>query len=126
MSSSINGEDPLSVVDAYLDALSVHDYDRARGYLADEGFVYESPISVFSSADDLIQHLSLAGGIMQRLERRKVFTDGADVCHLLRFTIQISQKETVKAAQWTRVAEGRIQSIDILFDASPYRSLFEV
>jgi hypothetical protein len=116
--------DPRSIVEAYLDALVAHDYDRARTYLADEGFRYESPISNFSSADDFIQHMSVTGAITQRIARRKVFTDGADVCHLLLYTFQLSEKETARAAQWAHVTEGRIQSIEFLFDASRYHRLF--
>jgi hypothetical protein len=117
--------DPRSLVDIYLDALAAHDYDRARGYLADEGFRYESPIAAFSNADDFIRHMSITGGITQDIVRRKVFTDGADVCHFLLYGFQISEKETAKVAQWAHVEKGRIQWIEILYDASGYHRFFE-
>jgi hypothetical protein len=120
-----NEPDPRSLVDAYLDALAAHDYDRARAYLADEGFHYESPIASFSDADDFIRHMSFTGGITLDIARRKVFTDGADVCHLLLYGFQISEKETAKVAQWAHVEKGRIRWIEILYDASGYHQLFE-
>jgi hypothetical protein len=114
-----------SLVEAYLDALTTHDYERARACLADRGFRYESPISVFTNADDFIQHISFAGAILQRITRRKTFVNGPDVCHLLFYTFQLSEKETAKVAQWAHVESGRIQTIEFLFDASRYHQLFQ-
>lgn len=116
--------DPLSVVTDYLAALHAFDYDRARACLADEGFEFSSPTHRFQSADDFIRHLSLAGGIIQSAQTRKVFVDGADLCHILTYRIQISEKQDVAVAQWTRVLEGRIVRMEIIFDASVYRDLF--
>ena len=117
--------DPIAVVDAYLDAIGDHDYERARGYLADTDFRFESPISTFTDSDEFVQYLSLTGGIIQRVQRIRVFVDGQDVCHFLRFVVQISDKESVKVAQWARVIDGRIQKLDLVFDAHLYRVLFD-
>jgi hypothetical protein len=112
-------------VEAYLDALAVHDYERARACLSDVEFRYESPVSVFTNADDFMLHLSLSAGILQRVDRIKVFADGEDVCHFLDMVIQLSDKETVRAAQWCRVSNGRIVRIEFLFDAHQYRMMFQ-
>jgi len=112
-------------VDEYLDAIESHDYERARSFLADEGFRYESPISSFTSADDFMQHMSLLAGIVQGIERTKVFVDGQDVCHLLVYIAQLSDKQSVKVAHWSRVVDGRIQRIETLFDTHWYRQMFE-
>jgi hypothetical protein len=111
-------------VDEYLDALESHDYERARGFLADEGFSYESPISSFSSADDFMQHMSLLGGIVQKIERLKVFVDGRDVCHILVFVTQLSDKASTKVVQWARVEDGRIRRIQSFYDTHWYREMF--
>jgi hypothetical protein len=125
VSLSTGETDARLLVEAYLDALTAHEYERARACLADEDFRYESPISAFTNADDFIQHISFAGAILQRITRRKVFADGQDVCHLLFYTFQLSEKETAKVAQWAHVEGGRIQSIEFLFDASRYHQLFQ-
>jgi hypothetical protein len=117
--------DPVALVEAYLNAIAAHDYDQARAYLADTGFSYESPISTFRNADDFIQYLSLTGGILQRIQPLKVFRDGDDVCHFLRFVVQISDKESVKVAQWARVANDRIQNLEVVFDSHLYRVMFD-
>ena len=116
--------DPLSVVVAYFAARDTFDYERARTFLADEGFAFESPIMRFNSADDFIQHLSLASGIVQSVENRKVFVDGADVCHFQTYRVQISEKFSIAVAHWARVRDGRIVRIEAVFDASAYRELF--
>lgn len=113
------------LVDEYLDAIESHDYEHARALLADRGFSYESPLSSFSSADDFMQHMSLLGGIIHRIERRKVFVDGGDLCHFLVFVTQLSDKESTKVVQWARVADGRIRRIETLFDAHWYRQMLE-
>ncbi len=118
--------DPRSVVDAYLNALRDRDHERAREFLADKEFVYRSPISSFQSADELVQYLTLASGIVQGVEVRKVFVDGDDICHFLTYRIQISEKQAVEVAQWARVRDGRIAQIDLVFDASEYRELFDL
>jgi len=121
----MSGQTTRQTVDEYLDAIESHDYDRARGFLADEGFCYESPISSFSSADEFMQHTSLLAGIVQRMERRKVFVDGSDVCHLLVYIVQLSDKESAKVAHWARVVDGRIQRIEVLFDTHWYRRMLD-
>ena len=121
----MNDNAAMRSVEEFLDAIEVHDYERARGLLADEGFQYESPISSFSSADDYIQHLSLMGGIVHEVRRLKAFVDGQDVCHILVFVTQISDKESMKVAHWTRVCAGRIQRIETLFDSHWYRRMLE-
>jgi hypothetical protein len=121
----MNGIVATQLVERFLDALESHDYDRARDLLADEGFRYESPISSFSSADDFIQHFTLMGGILHKIDRLKVFVDGPDLCHILVFVTQLSDKESMKAALLTRVSGGRIQRIEALFDTHWYRRMLE-
>jgi hypothetical protein len=117
--------DALAVVEGYLDAIAAFDYERARAFLADTGFSYVSPISTFSDADDFIAYLSLSSGIVQQMRRRKVFVDGDDVCHMLELVIQLSDKRTVPVAQWAQVANGRIRSMELLFDGHEYHRLFD-
>jgi ketosteroid isomerase-like protein len=116
--------DPLSVVTDYLAALEAFDYDRARACLADDGFEFTSPIHHFQSADAFIEYITGVGGIVHSTQTRKVFVDGEDLCHILTYRIQISEKQDVTAALWTRVRGGRIARIEAIFDASIYRELF--
>jgi hypothetical protein len=116
--------DPRSVVEAYLAAQSARDFDAMRDRLADTGFCYTSPIARIEHADAFIQYAMVSSGIILDRVVRKVFIDGDDVCHILTYRIQISDKECVDVAHWAQVRDGRIQRIEVLFDASLYRALF--
>lgn len=116
--------DPLCVVEGYLSARDAYDHERARTFLADRGFSFKSPIAQIDSADAFIQYTALAGGIVLSIQRRKVFVDGADVCHLLTYRVQLSEKLSVEVAHWAQVRDGRIARIEVIFDASIYRTLF--
>ena len=118
--------DPRTVVEAFFAARECFDFKRARDLLADQGFNFRSPVMCCDSADHLIQYTAHSSGIIQSVETRKVFVDGPDVCHFLRYRIQISEKLAVDVAHWAHVADGRIQRIEAIFDASLYRDLFPV
>ena len=116
--------DPLAVVEAYFAAQDAYDFERARALLADQGFSFSSPVMRFDSPDHLIQYSAHSSGIIRSVEVRKVFVDGPDVCHLLTYRIQISEKVAVDVAHWAHVENGRIQRIETIFDASIYWDLF--
>ena len=107
-------------------AVAAFDFERARALLADRGFQFRSPIARFDSADQMIQYRSHTDGIIQSVEVRKVFVDGPDVCHILRYRVQLSEKLSIDAVQWAHVEGDRIQRMETLFDASSYRELFPV
>lgn len=115
---------PSEIVEAYLDAMASHDYEGARSHLADTGFSYESPIARFESADAFMEYSALNMGILQGIEHVKTFVDGPDVCNFLILHIQISDKERVKMVTWSRVEQGRIQRMEVLFDTRIYQRLF--
>ncbi|MCK8516881.1 nuclear transport factor 2 family protein [Methylonatrum kenyense] len=112
------------LVETFLQAIEMHDPEGARACLADEGFHYRSPISEFTDADSFIADMTYRTGIVQRMEIRKAFADGNDLCHILSVHIQISSRVRVDAVIWSRVLDGRIQWMEVLFDAYPYRALF--
>jgi hypothetical protein len=116
---------PRDIVEAYLDAIARHDIDAARGYLADTGFHYESPLASFDSADAFMEYNALNMGILQGIEPIKTFVDGPDVCTVMVLTIQISEKERVKVVNWCRVEGGRVVRMEVVFDTRIYHTLFE-
>lgn len=116
--------DPLAIVEAYLAAQARHDFVAMRGLLADQGFRFRSPIADFDRAEDFVEYAAMSSGIIIDKEVRKVFVAGADVCHILTYRIQISEKQSVEVAQWSQAQAGRIQRIETIFDASAYRALF--
>lgn len=115
---------PRELVERYIDAVARFDYATARACLADEDFTYSGPISTFRSADALVQYLQLVTPIVQRIEIQKGFDAGDDVAHFLVVGTQLSEKLAVHVAQWAHVRDGRIDRLELVFDAHWYRSLF--
>ncbi|MCC5859213.1 MAG: nuclear transport factor 2 family protein [Ectothiorhodospiraceae bacterium] len=115
---------PRETVEAFLAALGSRDYETVRALLADNDFSYRSPIAEHASADDFVNHTFMSDGVLQRIEIRKCFVDGDDVCHFLQVHAQISEKITRDVVQWAHVSQGRIDRIEVLFDASLYNSFF--
>ena len=117
--------DPTALVEGYLDALVAHDYERIGAMLSGTGFQYESPIARCDGVDEYLQYLMMSAGILRRIERLRVFGDSGDVCHWLRVETQLSERVSTKIVQWTRVVDGRITRIEVLFDPYRYRMLFD-
>ncbi|WP_041595136.1 nuclear transport factor 2 family protein [Halorhodospira halophila] len=119
------GTDPKATVERYLQALEDRDYEAARACLAGQGFRYESPIASYTRAEDLLDHAMVGGSIVQQRQVVKCFVDGPDVCHFLRYCIQLSDKQQIDLAHWAQVEQGRILRIVAIFDAYAYWSMFE-
>jgi ketosteroid isomerase-like protein len=115
----------LTVVETFLAAIEARDFEAARGCLGQQRFSYLGPTRTFDRADDYVAYLSLFDPIMHRLERRRTFVDGADVCVILDFLTTMTGLERVRVAQWLTVQAGRITRIEVFLDASPYNQLFE-
>ena len=115
----------LDVVERYLDALVAHDHDAVAALIATGGFRYESPIANIADRDAFLEYIMMTGGILRGIERRRVFVDGADVCHWLVLDTQLSERISTRAVQWTTVADGAITRIELWFDPYRWRLLFD-
>ena len=113
-----------AVVDAYLEALIAGNIDAARGYLSDDSFSYRSPIGSSDNADDFITSIWGVTGILQGVEIRRRFTDGQEVCDLLEFLVSWDTLVRFPVAHWVKVERDKILSIDAIFDAHDYKTMF--
>lgn len=116
---------PAETVIAFLDAFEKLDFDRARPLLADDGFRYDGPIDHFDDAAAFIDNISNIGQILKRIERRKVFADGGDVCVICTFWTTLSQIEQTRVALWCRVNGTHITRIESFLDVRAYARMFE-
>jgi len=117
---------PDAVVQGFLDAVAERDFDRAREFLADAGFSYRSPLSDLDDATAFIADISRVGPILERIEVRRTFVDGDEVCTIINFFSRMDRLQVTPVVQWSRVADGRIAAIEVFFDARQYASMFEV
>jgi hypothetical protein len=116
---------PLSVVDQYLEAVAGREFGRARRLLSDSGFRYVGPIHRFDDASEYVATFSRIGTILERIERRKTFVDGPDVCVVLTFLSSLEPLNNLRIVNWFHVEGGKITSLEVFFDARPYAALFE-
>lgn len=115
----------LGLVESYLTAIERRDFGCIASLLATEGFTYLGPTQRFSDAAAFIQDLERIGSILKRIERRRLFVDGEDVCAIFDLCSTIPELEQVRIACWFRLRSGHIYSIETFFDARPYAKLFE-
>ena len=117
-------DEPEKVVDAYLKALEARDYELARTFLSDEKFHYRGPTGQFDDPDRFMEIVWPVGQILRRIERRKTFLDGPNVCNFMTFHVHIDKPRSVSVVQWAVVEKGRIVAIETVFDASEYVRMF--
>lgn len=117
--------DACSIMREFLDALAGRDFPRVRACLSDRRFVYSSPLSVFDDPDAFIADISRLGCILEKLETRRSFADGAEVCVIVNFKVRMAELSSIGVALWASVEDGRIVSLEAFFDGRKYDALFE-
>ena len=117
---------PEDVVNSYFDAIAAGDFARVRACLADKGFSNRSPISEFDNADAFVADISRVSAILERLERRRMFIDGNEVCVIVNYVTHMNMRQVTPVVHWIRVANGKITYIETFFDARAYEELFQV
>lgn len=118
-----SSSDPVQIVDNYLDALADGDFERLRSCLSDT-FTYQGPTARFENPEDFSSMIWAVGQILNKIERRKTFVDGPDVCSILNFHVQWDDPKMIPVVQWAVVKTGKIHSIEVFFDATEYTAMF--
>jgi SnoaL-like protein len=106
--------DAKEVVLSYIRALDSQDYDAARGHLNDDVRVKGPAGEMFSKPKEFIDMLRSYRG---KYDLKKVFTDGNDVCLLYDLKTPTA---TVFMCSWYHVNDGKIDSIQTVFDPRPF------
>ncbi|MGB5474723.1 MAG: nuclear transport factor 2 family protein [Gammaproteobacteria bacterium] len=118
-------QSPEGIVSKFLDAIEARDFDLARRYLSDTQFAYRSPVSRTDSANTFIALVSRIGPILERIERRRTFVDGGDVCSILQYRTTMEAIRDVPVVQLATVAAGKIVALEVFFDASEYNRMLD-
>lgn len=114
---------PAQIIDDYLKAIAQGDFDRVRACLAD-GFSYKGPTARFADPESFIENVWHVGQILHHIEIRKTFVDGNDVCSILNFHVHFDERRSVPVVQWATINDGKIQTIEVFFDATDYMAMF--
>jgi hypothetical protein len=105
------------IVMEYLELITERqDFKSARNYLKDN-VSYVSPLNSFDRAEPYLKYNESLH--LPKLDIKKVFVDGDDVC-ILHETNLAKPPATVFTALWFHVDGGKISSLRALFDPRPF------
>ena len=110
------------VVLGHQKALGGGDWAGARRFLHDD-LSFVGPFESFRKPEPYIEALQKLHHIIDRVEPRKMFVDGDDVCMLYDMVTK-TPAGTAFICEWYRVKGDRIASIRVVFDARPFAPLF--
>jgi hypothetical protein len=110
------------VLRTFMEAMAKGDFAAARKCLhADLSF--QGPIDTFHQADSYIEAVKKLHAIVERVDMKKMFVDGDDVC-LLYDMVTRTPVGTAFIAEWHRVKGDKIAAIRVVFDARPFAAMF--
>jgi hypothetical protein len=110
------------IVESYRVALSEGDFASARNLMQGK-MIFEGPLDTFNKADDYLEANKKLSSIIQRVDLKKVFVDGEDVCVLYEMVTN-TPAGTAFIAEWYQVRGGKIAYIRAVFDARPFAAMF--
>ena len=110
------------IVERYQAALGKGDFATARTLMQDT-MTFQGPLDTFNTADQYLESLKRLASIIQRIDLKKVFVDGDDVC-VLYDMVTNTPAGTAFIAEWYQVSGGKIASLRAVFDARPFAPLF--
>lgn len=113
---------PAEIVENYFAAWTSGDFETARSLLCDD-LAFAGPFDRFDSADDLIAALKGLAQIVTGAERRGLIASGDDVCVI--YDLHTAPIESAPVAEWFRIRDGQIASLEAFFDGRPFAPLFE-
>jgi SnoaL-like domain len=114
--------DAATVAEGFFDAVTSKDFARARAFLHDD-VSFSGPIDKFSDAERYLAALQQLSGIVEGVDKHKVFVDGDDVCVI--YDLKTKVVPTSRTCEWYRVHDGKIASVSVVFDARPFAPMFE-
>lgn len=106
----VQKDNPREIVLSYIQVMDSKNYEAVRTYLSDTVFIKGPAGEAFRSPEEFIGMMKQQSG---QYAIKKVFVDGSDVCLLYDF---ITPKVTAFFCSWYQVKDGKITSIQTIFD----------
>lgn len=107
---------PVHVADTYFTSWRGKDFDALRAILA-EDVTFAGPLAQLQGADACVDGLRGMSEIVTDIEVVQRFVDGADV--LTWFRLHTTLAPPIPVANWSRVRDGLITEIRVVFDPRP-------
>ena len=115
-------ESAKEIVGKFLAALGGEDWKGARKCLH-ENVSFRGPLDTFEKADSYIDALKKLHPIVKKVDMKKMFVDGSDVC-ILYDLVTNTPAGVSFVAEWFQIRDDKIASIRAVFDARPFAALF--
>jgi limonene-1,2-epoxide hydrolase len=109
-------QEPKEVVLSYIKAMDERDYGAALRYLSESVFIKGPAGEAFRSPVAFLDMMKEQRG---RYDLKKTFVDGSDVCVIYDF---VTPTAIVFFCSWYQVKEGKIVSIQTIFDSRAFAS----
>jgi len=119
---NLNMTSANEIVESYRAALGKGDFVTARNLMQDN-MTFQGPLDTFNTADQYLEAAKRLASIIQRIDIKKVFVDGDDVC-VLYDMVTNTPAGTAFIAEWYQVKGGKIEALRAVFDARPFAALF--
>ncbi len=110
------------IVANYKQALGQGDFEAARALLHDN-LSFHGPIETFDRPEPYLESLKKLHHIVERIDMKKLFADGDDVC-MLYDMVTNTPAGTAFIAEWYQVKGDKIAAIQVVFDARPFAAMF--
>jgi hypothetical protein len=110
------------VVQGLMGAMGKGDFSAARKFLHDN-LSFRGPIDSFDKPEPYLQALEKLHKIVERVDMKKMFIDGNDVC-LLYDLVTNTPAGTAFVCEWYKVKSEKIAEIRTVFDARPFAAMF--
>ena len=110
------------IVSDYQQALGKGDFAAARK-LVHDNLLFQGPMDTFHSPEPYFEALKKLRPIIQRIDTKKIFADGNDVC-VLYDMVTNTPVETVFVCEWYQVKGKKIAGVRTVFDARPFAGMF--
>jgi hypothetical protein len=111
-----------AVVQSFKEALGRGDWAAARKLLHDR-ISFQGPIDQFDRPEPYLEAVKKLHPIIERIDMKKVFVDGDDVCSLYDMVTN-TPAGTAFIVEWHQVKGDKISAIRVVFDARPFAAMF--
>ena len=114
--------DPEAIALAYLDAVSTKELDRLEALVSPQ-VRFVGPAATMTGRDDVVAALRRISAVHVRNEVRRVFSDRDEVCVI--YDLITDTIGALPTIEWLKIADGRIQSINLYYDQLPWQRVRE-
>jgi hypothetical protein len=111
-----------STVERFMKCLEIGDFRSLRGLLEDD-LSFKGPFDSFEEPDSYLAALQKLHPVIARIDVKKMFVDGDDVCVLYDMVTNTSVG-TAFIVEWHQVKGDKIAAITAVFDARPFAPMF--